>query len=173
MQTLITEDAIQERVTELGAHIARDFTGQPLTILGILTGSVVFLADLIRKIELPLQLGLIQASSYRGRVTTPGELEVNLQLIPDLTDRNVILVDDIFDTGHTLAAITEIVRQHQPLRLESAVLLKKQGRCQVDLEPDHVGFAIPDTFVVGYGLDYDDDHRHLPYIAALDAADLD
>ncbi|MEO1997394.1 MAG: hypoxanthine phosphoribosyltransferase [Planctomycetaceae bacterium] len=172
MQTLISEDAIQKRVTELGDHIGREFAGQPLTILGILTGSVVFLADLIRKIELPLQLGLIQASSYRGKVTTPGELEINLQLIPDLINRNVILVDDIFDTGRTLSAIIELVRQHQPLRLESAVLLKKQGRCEVDLEPDHVGFTIPDTFVVGYGLDYDDDHRHLPHIATLEPADL-
>ena len=99
MQTLISEDDIRKRVTELGDHIGREYAGQPLTILGILTGSVVFLADLIRKIELPLQLGLIQASSYRGKVTTPGELEINLQLMPDLTNRNVILVDDIFDTA--------------------------------------------------------------------------
>lgn len=171
MSPLIEESAICDRVAELGRIIAADYRDRPLTILGVLTGSIVLLSDLIRRINLPLRVGLIQASSYRGRATEPGPLAVNAELVPDIRGRDVLLVDDIFDTGRTLAALLDAVRGMSPASVRSAVLLWKTGRSRVDVEPDYHGFRIPDVFVVGYGLDYNDEHRHLPYIAALDESE--
>ena len=172
MQTLIEEREIHSVVAALGKKIAEEYRGQPLTVLGVLTGSIVFLSDLIRTIDLPLRVGLIQASSYRGTTTTPLELRINDSLLPDIRDRAVLLVDDIFDTGHTLSALLSTVRQHHPRSVRSAVLLWKTGKAKVAIQPDFHCFQIPDRFVVGYGLDYNDDHRHLPFIAALENADL-
>jgi hypoxanthine phosphoribosyltransferase len=172
MQSLIDERAIRTAVDRLAAQIASDYAGRPLSVLGVLTGSIIFLSDVIRRIDLPLRVGLIQASSYRGRTTAAGELTVNSSLVPDISGRDVLLLDDIFDTGRTLAALVERIRAMRPASLRSAVLLWKEGRGEVELAPDYHCFRIPDVFVVGYGLDYNDEHRHLPYIAALDAADL-
>ncbi len=172
MQTLIEEREIRSVVEVLGKQIADEYRGQPLTVLGVLTGSIVFLSDLIRTIDLPLRVGLIQASSYRGATTKPLDLRINDSLLPDIRDRAVLLVDDIFDTGHTLSALLSTVRQYQPRSVRSAVLLWKIGKAKVTIEPDFHCFQIPDRFVVGYGLDYNDDHRHLPFIAALENADL-
>ena len=173
MKTLIPADRIQQEVARLGARVATEHAGSPLTVLGVLTGSLVFLADLIRRIDVPLRVGLLQASSYRGAVTTPGELTVNEDLLPDLEGRDVLLVDDIYDTGRTLERVVQLVRARGPRRVRSAVLLRKAGRRQVDYEPDHHCFEIPDEFVVGYGLDYDDEYRHLPHVAVLQPEDLD
>ena len=172
MQTLIEENEIRSVVATLGKQIADEYRGQPLTVLGVLTGSIVFLSDLIRTIDLPLRVGLIQASSYRGATTEPLELRINDSLLPDIYDRAVLLVDDIFDTGHTLSALLSTIRRHRPRSVRSAVLLWKTGKAQVDVLPDYHCFQIPDRFVVGYGLDYNDDHRHLPFIAALEDTDL-
>jgi hypoxanthine phosphoribosyltransferase len=172
MQKLIEANEIQRVVADLGQRIAKDYQGEPLTVLGVLTGSIVFLADLIRAIDLPLRVGLIQASSYRGPTTRPLELRINDSLVPDIRDRSVLLVDDIFDTGHTLAALIETIRRSSPRSVRSAVLLSKTGKAKVPLQPDYHCFQIPDRFVVGYGLDYNDDYRHLPFIAALDPKDL-
>ena len=172
MKPLIAEAEIDAEVARLGQRIAADYAGQPLTVLGVLTGSIVLLADLIRQIGLPLRIGLIQASSYRGRATRPGELTVGTDLVPEISGRDVLLVDDIFDTGHTLVRLCEAVRARGPRSLRCAVLLWKEGRREVDLEPDYFCFRIPDVFVVGYGLDYNDDYRHLPYIASLEPEDL-
>ncbi len=172
MQILIEETKIQEAVSQLATSIARDHRDRPLTILGVLTGSIVLLSDLIRKLDMPLRVGLIQASSYRGATTTRGKLHVNTGLVPDIEGRDIVLIDDIFDTGHTLARLTNEVRGLNPSSLKSAVLLWKDGRQEVELTPDYHCFKIPDRFVVGYGLDYDDDFRHLPYIASLEESDL-
>ena len=172
MRRLINETDIRVEVAGLGRQLAADYRGRPLTVLGVLTGSIIFLSDLIRLIDLPLRVGLIQASSYRGRSTMPGKLSVGAELLPDITGRDVLLIDDIFDTGQTLAALLETIGQSQPNSVRCAVLLWKKGRRRVDLEPDYHCFKIPNVFVVGYGLDYDDDYRHLPYIAALDEEDL-
>lgn len=172
MQALIGEQEIRLAVASLGKQIATDFCDEPVTVLGVLTGSIVFLADLIRSIDLPHRVGLIQASSYRGATTSPLELRINDSLLPDIRGRSVLLVDDIFDTGSTLSALLSKVQAYEPRRIRSAVLLWKTGKSKVDIQPDYHCFQIPDRFVVGYGLDYNDDYRHLPYIAALEPRDM-
>jgi hypoxanthine phosphoribosyltransferase len=172
MKRLLDEQAIQGAVDRLAQQLAADYAGRPLTVLGVLTGSIIFLSDVIRRIDLPLRVGLIQASSYRGKATTPGELSVNASLVPDIAGRHVVLLDDIFDTGRTLARLMETISGMGPASLKSAVLLWKEGRQEVEITPDYHGFRIPDVFVVGYGLDYNDEYRHLPYLAALEEADL-
>jgi hypoxanthine phosphoribosyltransferase len=172
VKRLIEEEQIRQAVEQLGKRLSADYADRSLTVLGVLTGSVVLLADLIRKIDRPLRVGLIQASSYRGQAVDPGELRVSTELLPDVRDRDVVLVDDIFDTGRTLQTLLEIVGRYKPRSVRSAVLLWKENRSQVDFEPDYHCFKIPDVFVVGYGLDYNDEHRHLPYIAALEQGDL-
>jgi hypoxanthine phosphoribosyltransferase len=168
---LISAEQIQAAVAELARKIEAEYRGKPLTIVGVLTGSLMLLADLVRRIDLPLRVGLVQASSYRGKATRPGDLELNAALTPDLTGRHVLLLDDIFDTGRTLAALVDRLSNENVESLRSAVLLWKEGRQEVDLTPDHYCFKIPDVFVVGYGLDYDDEYRNLPYVAILEAED--
>jgi hypoxanthine phosphoribosyltransferase len=167
MEILISADRIQKRVGELAQQIALDYRNQPVTIVGVLTGSLIFLADLIRRLNLPLRVGLIQASSYRGAVTSPGELHVDPVLVPDVQGRHVLLLDDILDTGQTLHYLVNHLNALGAVSLRVAVLLRKEGRQKVSLEPDYCGFTIPDAFVVGYGLDYNDEYRNLPYIAVL------
>ena len=170
MDVLLSADEIQKRVSELARQIAEDYRDRPVTIVGVLTGSLIFLADLVRRLDLPLRIGLIQASSYRGSATTPGELRVGPDLIPDVRGRHVLLLDDILDTGQTLAHLVGHVRELGPLSVRVVVLLRKQGRQRVALEPDYFAFDIPDVFVVGYGLDHNDEYRNLPHIAVLPVA---
>jgi len=172
VRILINENEIGKRVAEMGQRIGRDFQDQRLTIVGVLTGSLVFLADLTRQLAIPHRIGVLQASSYRGAMTVAGPLHVNLELVPDLEGRHVLLLDDILDTGQTLATLVDEVRRLGPLSVRTAVLLRKIGRQSVPFEPNYWGFEIPDVFVVGYGLDYHDEHRHLPYLAGLDAAEV-
>jgi hypoxanthine phosphoribosyltransferase len=167
MEILIPADRIRHRVEELGRQIAADYRDRPVTIIGVLTGSLIFLSDLVRQLELPLRIGLIQASSYRGAATTPGELHIQPELAPDVRGRHVLLLDDILDTGRTLSHLCGHFRELGAASLRVAVLLRKQGRQQVPFEPDYCGFEIPNAFVVGYGLDYNDEYRNLPYIAVL------
>jgi hypoxanthine phosphoribosyltransferase len=167
MKVLLSADDIQRRVAEMAGQIAADYHGRDVTIVGVLTGCLMFLADLVRHLDLPLRIGLIQASSYRGEATMPGTLHVQPELLPDLRGRHVLLLDDILDTGQTLAHLREHLQSLGVASLRIGVLLRKIGRQQVALEPDYRGFDIPDAFVVGYGLDYNDEYRHLPYIAIL------
>lgn len=173
MRTLLTEATIQTRVEALGRQIAEDYRDKPLTVLGVLTGCLIFLSDLIRQMDLPLKVGLLEASSYRGATTTRGELSFNVERVPDLAGRHVLLVDDIFDTGHTLHAISDAISRRDVASVGTCVLLWKTARTVVPLRPDYVGFEIPDEFVVGYGLDYNDHYRHLPYIATMEPEDLE
>ena len=172
MKQLLSKDQVQDGVRRLAREIGEHYAGRPLTVIGVLTGSVVLVADLIRHLNLPLRVGVIQARSYRGPQTRPGLLEINDSMLPDIRDRDVLLVDDIFDTGHTLSALVHQMTALQPRSVRSAVLLSKLGRREVEMRPDHVAFEIPDAFVVGYGLDYQDAYRHLPYVAVLEADDL-
>lgn len=167
MDTLLSETVIAERVAELGKTISDVFRDRPLTVLGVLNGSIVLVADLIRAIDTPHQIGFLRASSYRGETTVAGDLTIDTNLMPQIEGRDVLLVDDIFDTGRTLVRLLKELRSKNPASIQTAVLLWKQGRSEVDLTPDYHGFQIPDVFVVGYGLDYNDDYRHLPEIAVL------
>lgn len=172
MQILLSPEDLAKGVDRLAREIRHDYDGRPLSIVGVLTGSIVVVADLIRRLDGPVRLHMIQASSYRGTATSPGHLDLRLDLLPDLDGQHVLLVDDIFDTGRTLEAIVAELRRRGAASVKSLVLLRKRGRAEVAIDPDYVGFEIPDAFVVGYGLDYDGCWRQLPHIAALDAAEL-
>ncbi|MCA9048103.1 MAG: hypoxanthine phosphoribosyltransferase [Planctomycetaceae bacterium] len=172
MKILITQQQISERVRELGLLLSTEYADRKLTVLGVLTGSIVLLADLIRATSVPLRVALIQAASYGGTRTSPGELKINSALVPDLRGRDIVILDDIFDTGNTMAGLVDAVGQFEPSSVRTAVLLWKTARTQVSLEPDFYGFKIPDEFVVGYGLDYNDEFRHLPYIGVMEDHDI-
>ncbi|HET6572820.1 MAG TPA: hypoxanthine phosphoribosyltransferase [Fimbriiglobus sp.] len=167
MDALITADQIRVRVDELAADVRAAYAGKPFTVVGILTGSLVFLADLIRRIDLPHQIGLVQASSYRGTATSPGELVIRDELLPDVRGRHLLVLDDILDTGQTITRLVTHLRAKGTASVRTCVLLRKVGRQRVPFEPDFCGFSIPDKFVIGYGLDYNDEYRHLPFIGVL------
>jgi len=170
IDSLISASQIQERMEELGRQIEADYRGKPLTIVAVLTGSLIMLADLIRRIGIPHRIALVQASSYKGATTTATTLVINESFAPDVEGREVLLLDDILDTGQTLSALIRHLQDRGARSVRTAVLLRKIGRQEIPLEPDYCGFTIPDLFVVGYGLDYNDDHRHLPYVAVLKEA---
>lgn len=172
VKQLLSEEQVREGVSRLAAEVARRYAGRPLTVVGVLTGSLVLLADLIRLLDLPLRVGVIQTRSYRGAAILPGALDIDRGMLPDMKNEDVLLVDDIFDTGRTLTAVVDEVRALEPRSIRTAVLLLKSGRQATRLRPDHVAFEIPDAFVVGYGLDYQDRYRHLPYVAVLEPDDL-
>lgn len=151
----------------LAERITQQYQDRPVTIVGVLTGSIVFLADLIRLLPMPLRIGLIQASSYRGPVVSPGTLVIKEDLLPDIEGADVLVLDDIFDTGYTLTEVVARLKELGALSVRSAVLLRKRGRQEVDAGPDFEAFEIPNLFVVGYGLDYDSQYRNLPFVAAL------
>jgi len=170
VKILLTEQALNEGVEKLAQQINETYQGKPLTIVGVLTGSVILMADLIRKLEMPLRVGVVQTSSYEG--TQRGALTINSEMMLDISGRDVLLIDDIFDTGNTLEEVTQLMKELGPTSLKSAVLLLKTGRQEVDWKPEFVAFDIPDEFVVGYGLDYNDEYRNLPYLAVLEPADI-
>lgn len=171
MKTLLSEEEISRGVARMSAEIAQTYGDQPLTIVGVLTGSVVLLADVIRQLSMPLRVGVVQASSYRG-TTRRGPLVINSDLMPGIANHDVLVLDDIFDTGNTLVELLSLMDKLGPKSIRAAVLLRKVGQQEVDLEPDFVGFDIPNEFVVGYGLDYQDEYRNLPYVACLEPNDL-
>lgn len=171
VKTLLNEDRLREGVDDLAREITERYGDQPLTIVAVMTGSLVLLADLIRRLKMPVRVSLIQASSYRGG-TESGSLWIRDDMMLDVSDRDVLVLDDIFDTGKTLRAVLQCLSAMQPSSIASAVLLHKEGRQQVDMEPDFVAFRIPDEFVVGYGLDYQDLYRNLPYLAVLEPSEI-
>jgi hypoxanthine phosphoribosyltransferase len=173
MKTLLTEEQLRDGIRRMAGQIAEHYRDRPLTIVGVMIGSVVLLADLIRLLDLPLRVELVQARSYRQNQTRPGPLVLNLDLLSsDVRGRDVLLIDDIFDTGHTLWELVPQLDELGPNSIRTAVLLRKQGRCEVPFQPDYVAFDIPDVFVVGYGLDYNDLYRNLPYVAALEPQEI-
>jgi hypoxanthine phosphoribosyltransferase len=173
MKPLITEEQLRQGIDRLAGEIRQHYQQRPLTIVGVLIGSIVFLADLIRRLELPLRVELVQARSYRNGSTRPGPLVLNLDLLSsDIRGREVLLVDDIFDTGNTLWELVPQIDELNPTNVRTAVLLRKTGRCVVPMKPDFVGFDIPDSFVVGYGLDYHDMYRNLPYVGVLEPGEM-
>ena len=172
MDVLIPPDRIAVRIDELAIEIVRTYAGKKITVVGILTGSLLFLADLVRRMDLSIQIGLLKANSYRGTATSPGKLVIDDACLPDVTGRHVLLLDDILDTGQTISKVVQHLHDRGAASVRTCVLLRKIGRQVVPFEPDFTGFEIPNKFVIGYGLDYDDEYRHLPYIGVLpDAPD--
>lgn len=172
---LIEKDRIAQRVHELGHRIAQDLYREGVTLDGdqrvviipVLTGSMVFVADLIRELPFKLRMEVVAVSSYPGKSMESKGVAIKGTLPETLQGTHIILVDDIFDSGQTLDVLSGLIRQQQPASLRTCVLLRKPGKAKVALVPDYVGFDIPDEFVVGYGLDYDGFYRNFPAVAVL------
>jgi len=168
-RVLITDAQIARRVRTLARVIERDFRGREVVVISLLNGTVLFLADLIRHLSLPLRLDFIGVSSY-GAGTESGELVFTKELRLDVRGRDVLLVDDILDTGKTLSRVIPKLRALNPRRIKVCVLLDKPSRRVEKVAADYVGFEIPDVFVVGYGLDYAEKYRNLPFVGVLKPA---
>lgn len=166
-QILFTQDQVAARVQELAAQITRDYVGKTPLVVGVLRGSFIFMADLVRHLDLPLTLDFMAASSYGAGTTSSGLVNIRLDLHDDIAGRDVLLVEDILDTGNTLSKLVAELKGRHPASLKLCVLLDKPERRTQPLEADYVGFTIPDAFVVGCGLDYDQKYRQLPYIGVL------
>jgi hypoxanthine phosphoribosyltransferase len=165
---LYRESEIAARLDELAIQITADYTGKELTVLAILNGSLIFMADLLRRIPLPLQLDCLRVKSYYGGTVSSGRVQFDHTALPLVQGRHVLLLDDILDSGNTLAAISETVRlEAGALSVKSCVLLRKMKKRNLSIEADYVGFDIGDEFVVGYGLDYQERYRNLPLIGVL------
>lgn len=170
VRTLISPETLRFVVTCLGRRITEDYRDRDLVLVGILKGSVFFLADLARAVSIPLEIGFLGVSSYGSGTETSGVLRVTCDLDLDIEGRDVLIVEDIVDTGLTLHYLQDILRARRPRSLRTACLLNKPSRRKVDVKLEYVGFTIEDTFVVGYGLDYAEHYRNLPYIGAMDAS---
>lgn len=166
-EILLTEEQIQRRLDELALEIQRDYADKDLTLVAILTGSVMFIADLLRRLPMQLRLDYIGVSSYHGETRSMGELIVTKALKLDVRDRDVLVVDDILDTGLTLVKIREMILKLEPRSLKFCAFLEKDIPHHENFQADHVAFHIPNKFVVGYGLDYRERYRNLPFVGTL------
>ena len=166
-RVLFSEEELKNRVAEIAAEITRDYAGKEPLLVSVLRGSFVFMADLVRQVELPLHLDFMSASSYGAGTVSSGKVNIRLDLQEDIAGRDVLLVEDILDTGNTLSKLVAELKSRNPASLKLCVLLDKPERRVRPLEADYVGFTIPDAFVVGYGLDYEQQYRNLPYVGIL------
>lgn len=166
-EILIGEQEIQRRVRELGAQITRDFAGEELLVIAVLKGAILFLADLIRHIDLPLAVDFLAVSSYGAGTRSSGVVRILKDLDEPIEGRHVLIVEDIVDSGRTLDYLLRTLRQRRPATLHVCTLLDKRERREIDVPIDYVGFEVPDAFVVGYGLDYAELYRQLPFIGVL------
>jgi hypoxanthine phosphoribosyltransferase len=167
-EILITEDQIRAKVAELGGQLSADYAGRSLTLVSVLKGSLPFMADLMRQISVPVTIDLMEVSSYGGPSTeTSGLVRILKDLSASIEDKDVVIVEDIIDTGLTLNYLMRYLRGKNPRSLRICALLDKPARRLVDITIDYRGFTIPDQFVVGYGLDYGEHYRNLPFIGVL------
>ena len=167
LEVLISRDQIAEAVARLGQQITQDFAGESVVLLGVLKGACLFLSDLARQIELDATFDFIAVRSYGTRKETAGEVQLIKDVTTPLEDKNVILVEDILDTGLTFTFLRKLLLARKPRMLKFAALLDKPSRRQMSVEADYVGFKIPDKFVVGYGLDFAERFRNLPDICVF------
>ncbi|HHV77412.1 MAG TPA: hypoxanthine phosphoribosyltransferase [Syntrophothermus lipocalidus] len=167
-KVLLTKKQIQSRVRELGQSITYDYAGHELVVVGILTGSFIFLADLVRTIDVPVVIDFMSLSSYGALTESSGEVRILKDLEMPVEGKNVLVVEDIVDTGLTLTYVVEVLKKRRPQSLKVCVLLDKPSRRKTAFVPDYCGFVIPDEFVVGYGLDYAGKYRNLPDIRILE-----
>ena len=166
-KVLLTEEEIAKRVKELGAEISKDYEGKEIVMVCLLTGAAWFATDLSRALENDMRMDFMVASSYGNGTTTSGNVKVSLDVRTDLSNKHVLLVDDIIDTGTTFKAITEMLASRNVASIKTCALCDKKERRTADINADYVGFVIPDEFVVGYGLDFAGSYRNLPYIGVL------
>ena len=165
---LVSEQQLRDKVAELGAAISRDYAGRDLLLVSIHKGAVVFMADLMRAVTIPCGIDFMVVSSYGGaNTTTTGLVKIIKDLDQDLTGKDVLIVEDILDTGVTLSHLVPMLQMRNPNSVKICAILSKPSRRQADIEPDYKGFDVPDEFVVGYGLDYDEKYRNLPYVGVL------
>jgi hypoxanthine phosphoribosyltransferase len=166
-EILITEEEIQNKVAELGRIISEDYKGLNPLCICVLKGAVPFMADLTRKIEIPLEMDYMAVSSYGSSTKSSGVVRILKDLDMPVEGRHVLIVEDIIDSGLTLSYLVDLLKGRNPASIKIVTLLDKPSRRTVDLKPDYSGFVIPDAFVVGYGLDYSEKYRNLPYIGVL------
>ncbi len=166
-EILLTEQQIQERLDSLAAELQREYVEKDLTLVAVLTGSVMFVADLLRRLPVQLRLDYLGVSRYHGQTRSTGELIITKALKLDVRNRHVLVVDDILDTGLTLVKVREIIQRLQPRSLKFCVLLEKDVPHEEQFTADFIGFRIPNNFVVGYGLDFQERYRNLPYVGTL------
>ena len=166
-EILFTEDDIHGRITELGAELTKEYEGKQLLLIGVLKGCFVFLADIARHIDLDCEIRFLTASSYGFSSVTSGKVSIDKEIDFDVKGRDVLIIEDILDSGITLTALRAFVAKHKPASLKTCALLDKPERRQLPITADYVGFLCPNEFVVGYGLDYGEKYRNLPYVAVL------
>lgn len=164
---LLTEQQIKDKVKELGQQIAKDYAGKNLMLVGLLKGSVVFMTDLMRAIDIPVAIDFMSVSSYGKGVKTSGVVKIIKDLDVEIKDYDILIVEDILDSGMTLSYITQMLHNRGPKSIRLCTLLDKPERHKVDVHIDYCGFVVPDEFIVGYGLDYAEKYRNLPYIGVL------
>lgn len=168
LRVMYTRQQIQERVTEIGAQISKDYAGEKVVLVGVLKGACLFLSDLARSISLDASFDFIAVSSYGSGKMSSGEVKLVKDVDQSLQDKNVIIVEDILDTGYTLTYLSKLLQAAQPKSLKIAALLDKPSRRIQPIQPDYYGFKIPDEFVVGYGMDFAEQYRNLPDICILE-----
>jgi hypoxanthine phosphoribosyltransferase len=166
-RVLFDEPAIHRRLDDIAAQISNDYRELDLTVIAVLHGSLMFVADLLRRIPLPLKLDCLSVASYRGKGRSSGAVVFKQITVPDVAGRDVLILDDILDSGHTLAAVRETLETAKPHSIRVCVLLSKKKQRARQVDTDYVGFEIEDEFVVGYGLDFRERYRNLPYIGVL------
>ena len=167
-EILISEEQIRERTREMAQEISRDYEGQDLHLICVLKGGIVFLVDLMKELTIPHSVDFMATSSYGAATESSGVVRIVKDLDDPIAGRNVLIVEDIIDSGHTLSYLTRILRERNPTSLRICTLLNKQERREVDVPLDYIGFNIPNKFVFGYGLDLDQLHRNLPYVAVFE-----
>lgn len=168
MDVLISRQRIDEAVCRLAGEIRRDYVAGPPVLVGVLHGAFVFLADLARALQLPVEIGFVGLSSYGSGTVSSGQMEVFHELRTNITGRNVVLVEDIVDSGHSITYLRDYLRQRRPASLRLCCLLDKPARREVPVDIDYRGFTIPNLFIVGYGMDFNGQHRHLPDIRVME-----
>ncbi len=168
IRVLLTEEQIQERIRQLGKQITRDYEGKTLLMVGILKGSCMFLCDLAKRVELDVRMDFMSVSSYGSQMTTSGKVQIKKDLENNIKGKDVLIIEDIIDSGMTMSKLLPLLREREPASLRVCTFLDKPSRRQVPLQADYTGFAVEDAFIVGYGLDYDEKYRQLPYVACLE-----
>lgn len=165
---MLPEEQVDARIKELGEQISRDYAGKSVHLICILKGSVYFTCELAKRISIPVTMDFMQCSSYGAETKSSGVVKIAKDLDEPITGRDVIIIEDIIDSGRTLSHLTKLLAQRQPASLKLCTLLDKPDRRVVDVDVEYVGFQIEDKFVVGYGLDYDQQYRNLPYIGVVE-----